>query len=558
LLRFEQAKIFLEPVYARNTSDAEVSYYLGIAYDGLGRNREARESYETAARLPAFRAAAALRLAELSAREGNLQLAESYLQAANQAAPDDVRSAEELAAVLAAEGQKERSQKVAREWLERFPQNYFLLEQVGRPDLDHLADDAERILNVASEYVRLGMYGQALDVLSRKYPPAVADESEPGVLAADKHPMVAYFRGYCRQKLGQFASGDFGTAARLSTIYVFPSRAEDIEVLTAALSVNSEDASAHYLLGTLYFSRGLTDEALAEWEQARKFDPQIPTLHASLGRALLHAKDNPEQALTVFQEGLRADPRNVELYTGMDQALSILQHSPQERVATLERYPDRTNMPTHLVYELILNLAESGEFEKAAALFHNRFFPRAEGGTNVRGVWLEVQVQRAMSLAQRGQCSEGVKILDHLAEPLPDLPFTRDGLEPLLRSARFSYLVGNLYKTCDLPDRARSSFMKAAEQSNLEDAVWSWRASEQLPGFDPGSAQQKLSSILERTNGDGDNSSRSGWWLYNAALLDRALGRTEQAGTEFRQALLCPDQLLTYHLTRLALASGNP
>ena len=558
LLRFQQAKSFLEPVYARDTSDGEVSYYLGIAYDGLGRNHDARESYEAAARLPAFRAAAALRLAELSGREGNLKQAESYLEIANEAAPDDLRSAEELAAVLRAEGKRKRSLEVAQQWLTRFPQDYFLLELVGRPDLHHLADDAVRVLNVASEYARLGMYGYSLDVLSRNYPPAVADESEPGALPPDKHPMVAYFRAYCRQKLGQVDSGDFGTAARLSTIYVFPSRAEDIEVLTAALDANSQDASAHYLLGTLYFSRGLTDEALAEWEQARRFNPQLPALHASLGRALVHAKDNPEQALTVFQEGLRADPRNVELYTGMDQALSLLKRSPQERIAALERYPDRANMPSNLIYELILNFAESGEFEKAAALFQNRFFPREEGGTNVREVWLEVQVQRAMSLAQHGQCSEGVKIADHIAEPVPDLPFTRDGLEPLLHSARFSYLIGSVYKNCNLPDRARSSFQQAAEHADMEDAIWSWRASQQLPGFDQGSARQKLESILDHAKSDGDISSRGGWWLYSAAMLDRAVGRTEQAGAEFRQALLCPDRLLTYHLTRLALGDNNP
>jgi tetratricopeptide (TPR) repeat protein len=558
LLRFQEAKNFLDPVYARDTSDAEVSYYLGIAYDGLGQNREARESYEAAARLPAFRAAAALRLAEFSARAGDLKQAEFYLQAANHAAPDDLGSAEELAAILRAQGHKQESEKVAREWLTRFPQSYFLLEQVGRPDLRHLADDAERILNVASEYMRLGLYSQALDVLSRNYPPSVADESEPGVLPPDKHPMVSYFRGYCRQKLGQSGSDDFSAAAKLSTVYVFPSRAEDLEVLTAALRFNSQDASAHYLLGTLYFSRGVTDKALAEWEQARTFNPQIPVLHASLGRALLHARENPEQALAVFQEGLRADTRNVELYTGMDQALSILRRAPQERVAALERYPDRANMPSYLVYELILNLAESGEFEKAAALFRNRFFQREEGGTNVREVWLEVQVQRALSLAQRGECSKGVKIVDHLAEPVPDLPFTQDGLEPLLRSARFDYLVGSVYQTCKVPDKARSSFKRATERSKVGDAIWSWKASQQMPDLDQRPAKQKLESILERMKSDGDSSPRSGWWLYNVGMLDRAAGNIQRAGREFREALLFPDQFLTYHLTRLALSNDNP
>lgn len=74
-------------------------------------------------------------------------------------------------------------------------------------------------------------------------------------------------------------------------------------------------------------------------------NPQIPVLHASLGRALLHEEDGPEKALSVFQEGLRADPANIELYTGMDQALSILRRPPQERVAAWNDIPI---MPTFL------------------------------------------------------------------------------------------------------------------------------------------------------------------------------------------------------------------
>ncbi len=554
LLRYEEAKNFLETVHARDTTDAEASYYLGIAYEGVGQNREAGESYESAERLPSFRAAAGLRLAELSARQENLKQAESYLQSVMHSAPDDPRAAEELSAVLEAEGQKEKALNLSNEWLARFPQRYFLLEQIGKPDLHHLADDAERVLNVASEYMRLGMYSEALAVLSRDYPAAVPDETEPGVLAPGTHPMVAYFRAYCREKLGQPASADFNAAAHLPTNYVFPSRPEDLQVLRAAVRLNSQDATAHYLLGTLYFSRGLTEQALSEWEQARRLNPQIPVMHASLGRALLHEKDNPDQALTVFQEGLRTDPANIELYTGMDQALSILRRPPQERVEALQRYPDQAHMPSNLVYELILNLAEAGEFEKAAALFHNRFFPREEGGTNVREVWLEVQVQRAASLARSGQCSEGVGILDHLAEPVPDLPFTRDGLEPFLHSARFSYLIGSAYKVCDAREKAQASFERSAQQSGLNNTVWSWKASQQLPGFDQSAAKQKLETILEHRGDDGESSA---WWLYNTAMLDSAVGNDQQAQKEFREALLAPDQLLAYHLTRLALSS-NP
>ncbi len=557
LLQFEEARRILETAYARNTSDPELSYYLGIAYDGLGLTRQARESYESAGRMPEFRAAGDLKLAELWAREGDLQKAGAYLQLATDAAPDDIRAAEELIAVLGVQGQKDKARQLGEGWLARFPQNYFLLEQVGRPDLHHLANDANRVLNIAAEYMRLGMYSQALDVLSRTYPASVADESEPGQLHPNKHPLVAYYRGYCREKMGQSGSEDYKAGANLSTAYVFPSRADDLRVLTRALSSNPQDASAHYLLGTLLFSKGVTDRALAEWDTARRLDPRIPVLHANLGRALLHIKGDPEQAFRVFEEGLATDRENVALYTAIDQALSILRHPPQERVASLEQYPDRDHMPTSLVYELILNLTESGQFEKANALFHNRFFQREEGGTNVRQVWLEVQLQQALSKAKQGQCSEAVKSVDQLGDPVPDLAFTHDGLEPFLRSARMSYLMGNVYKTCNLPEKANAALSHAAEKKKFGDAVWAWKASQQLPNFDPSPAKQKLQNMLQQLRNSGESSSPNGWWLYNFGLLDAALGNSRQADKEFQDALLSPDLLMTYHLTRLAISNST-
>jgi Flp pilus assembly protein TadD len=557
LLRFEEAKDYLEPVHARNTTDAEVSYYLGIAKEALRQDREARGSYEAAARLPSFRAAAGLRLAELSAREGDLKQADSYLRSVMQAAPDDLRAAEELSAVLSAQRQKAEAQRLANEWLDRYPERYFLLEQLGKPGLTQLGNDAQSVLNIAAEYMRLGMYSEALNVLSRKYPDAVADESEPGLLPPDKHPMVAYYRAYCREKLNQSANADLSAAEKLPTVYVFPNSVTDLEVLRAALRVNSEDATARYLLGTLYFSKGLTGPALSEWELARRINPQIPVLHASLGVALLHTKDDPEQALAVFQEGLRSDPQNVELYTGMDQALSILQHPAKDRVQALERYPDSANMPSRLVYELILNLAESGEFEKSLALFHNRFFPREEGGTNVREIWLEVQVQHAISLAAGGHCSEATNIVDSLAQPVPDLPFTHDGLELFLQSARFSYLTGSVYKTCGATDKSAPAFQRAAEQSGLSNAVWAVKASDELPNFDQNAAREKLQSFLNHSRNNADSGDESSWWLYNFGMLDAAVGDRNRAQQEFRQALLAPDHLMAYHLARLALSSAR-
>src|SRR5205807_1832071 len=65
LEHFEEAVAHLSAAHGRNTSDTEISYYLGIAYEGVDREISAVDAYQEAMRLPSYRAAAALRLAEL-------------------------------------------------------------------------------------------------------------------------------------------------------------------------------------------------------------------------------------------------------------------------------------------------------------------------------------------------------------------------------------------------------------------------------------------------------------------------------------------------------------
>ena len=557
LLRFAEAKQFLEPLHARDTTDTEIAYYLGIAYDGVGETDHARAAFEEAERPPSFYSAAALALAELLARKGDMRGAERQLTEALRAAPDDLRTLEELTAVKESAGESEEARAMAREGLARFPLSSFLREGLGDPNLAHLADDSNRVLNIAAEYMRLGLYKKALNVLSRQYPALVSDQSEPGARAPADHPMVAYFRGFCREQLGQSGLNDYRTAAKLSTAFVFPSTAEELAVLRAALRANSSDTTAHYLLGTLYFSRGLTDPALDEWTEARKVGPQPPVLSASMGMALLQIKNDPERALSVFQDGLRSDPTNIAIYLGMDQTLSLLNQPARERVEALEKYPQLDAAPPALVFELILNLAEAGDFDRATTLFHNRFFPREEGGTNVRQVWIEVQLLRALASVKEARCTEALIVARNLGSEVSGLAFTRDGLEPILQSARTSYLLGTVFATCGQSGEAKAKFELAAAASAPDEIKWAWLAARKLPGFNEAQWQDRLRVALEEAENRTKTSGYPSWWEYSAASLAKELGRATEADNRYRNSLMLPDRMLAYHFTRLAKAQAT-
>lgn len=557
LNRFERAVILLAAAHERNTTDDEISYYLGIAYEGIERRKEAMDAYQEAIRLPSYRAAAALRLGELQAREGALRQARDSLTLSLRSTADDLRAAEEFEAVSRTLGSAD-ADRLASEQLARFPLSDFLHEELGIPNLAHLAADPYRVLNVASEYAHLGLYRRAVEVLSRDYPAVHADQSEPGTVSPQNHPLVTYFRGYCREKLGERGTDDYLRASRLSTLYVFPSTLDDKQALEAAIQANQGDATAHYLLATWYFARGMVDPALSEWQQAANLNPKIPSLGASIGLALLHNKREFANALSAFEAGIKNDPSNIVNYSGAVSAMTILGRPASDRAGIFERYPDVSLMPGALVYELALNRAEAEEFDAALGLFRNRFFGSEEGGTNVREVWTEVKLLASAGLARAGRCKEALSAANALGSSVPGLASTQDGLLKLVNSPRANYLLGELFSSCGRKDEAERHLGLSAQATGATDVVWAWASARALRGYDATRWQDRLSSALSQLKSRARGGSRESSSLYSLGILQMALGQGEEARISLRESLLLPDNRMSHHLSRLVLDGTTP
>jgi predicted Zn-dependent protease len=160
---------------------------------------------------------------------------------------------------------------------------------------------------------------------------------------------------------------------------VFPNEPDEITVLRAALAVNPDDASAHFMLGSLWFSKGIVDPALEEWKRAESLNPKIPSLQANLGRALLEVKKQPAAAASEFQRGLQAEPGNAALYLGLNEAMRQMGRTASQRADLMKTFPDPVNMPADLVRALVDALHESGRNNEANAILAHRFIPRKEG-----------------------------------------------------------------------------------------------------------------------------------------------------------------------------------
>ncbi|MGA2270905.1 MAG: DUF5107 domain-containing protein [Bryobacteraceae bacterium] len=536
LLRYEDAVHWLEPAQTRATQDAEIAYYLGLAYQGLGRIRDARLQFETARRMPRFRAAGNLKLAELLAHQSDWAGASTYLEEALYTEPDDQRAREERIAVQRALG---RTLDMARP-----PLSLFLSGETG--------SDAERVLAIAAQYMRLGLWREAWTVLAREYPQAPPEQSEPGVPLPQQHPLVAYYRAFCRQKLGEPAAADYDLAAKLPAAYVFPHGAQTLEVIEAAVRERPRDATAHFLLGSLRMASGLIDTAIDEWRTAQKLNPSIPVLHANLGRVLLRIKRDIPAAAEAFRAGLVADPSNTEIYAGLASALGILGRPASEVVAALERYPDPPRMPAALVYDQALSYAEAGRFDEAKAMFQGRFFPREEGGTNVRQVWIRVRALEARLNATLGRCGAALAIVDHIGDEAEPLAFTRDGLDRFILAAPNQAALGIAEARCGRADAAARRLRSLSASGEADSLVFAYELARQLPGFRAAEWTVQLESAGRRW---GRRDTGSSWNAAISGILELDLGHTNESRALIESALLLPDRSLAHHLGREALRS---
>jgi tetratricopeptide (TPR) repeat protein len=561
LKRYEDAIGHLEKARARMTQDPEIAYLLGCAHGAVGDHDRAVGLWEAAAHFRATRPGALTQLARLRARDRDSLGALDLLREAFDASPGLGRAGAWEVILLRRSGMLDRAAERLAFWRSEDPTSSTLRNEtvkLGQGDEGlwrHLAGDPQRVLETAIDYMEVGAYDDALELLAREYEKDGV-VAEPGAVLPQDHPEVAYYRGFCRERLGQDGRRDDEAASRMSTTYVFPQRPQTLPVLRRALEVNPDDATAHFLLGSLYLSGGMTDRAIHEWEETRRLDPRRAVLHRNLGLTLIQSGGDLERAREVLTEGVSVDPANPQVYLGLDQALELLGRPAAERVAALQRYPDLPGMPPVLVFKLALALAEEGRFDEAERLFAGRFFPREEFGTNVRAVWLEIRLRRALALARAGKAMDALVVVQSLGEPVPGLEFTRSGLGAFLEEARVQDILAEIHARCGLPEPARENWKRAAAAGDgfpFLGPVFAYRAARRLGPVDEEAWRARFEHAIDAVDTRlVVGTSYPGLLACARGLLLQALGRTEEAARELHKALLLPDRRLSHLLAREA------
>jgi tetratricopeptide (TPR) repeat protein len=218
-------------------------------------------------------------------------------------------------------------------------------------------------------------------------------------------------------------------------------------------------------------------------------------------------------------------------------------------------------MPPSLVQKLALALAEGSRADEAETLFAGRFFPRAEQGTNVRQVYVEVELQKALERVRAGRGEEAAAIARGLGREVPGVSFTRDGLDAFLATPRALYLRGVIEASAGHEAEAKEHWRQAleAKDSFFRAVPYACLAARKLGGADEAAWRKRLEEALAESNAFlAVGTNFPGVVAQSQGMILRALGREDEAKERFRRSLMLPDQRLSHFLSRRALDGAEP
>ena len=455
----EHAQTALDRVtaWAPTPFTGEAHYTAGLCLVRLGRDAEAAPLLARAGWDRTYAGAANLALARLQSRAGERTHAIRTLRSLIEADPQHTQAADLLAALLIGEGDREDADRVLARTLELDPLDAWARWLSGR----EFTLDATIALDVALEFCAAGLWSEALDVLAEA---GRLNEYRPDG-QVNVGPLVHYHRGRALDAMGrrEQALTARRAAGRVEADHCLPSRLDDIDALSQAISRGSPDGRPHALLGSWLYAHHRRTAAVASWHRALDQDlaaDEVALVARNLGIASYNIDHDPDVAAVHYERALAARPSDAKLLAEADQLARRRGVPTAQRISRLEKNLELVTQRDDLLIAYLAALCEEGRFDEARRHIGGRSFQPWEGGEGlVLAVWNQICFGLARRALSNGDTDAAGAHLDDADQPPPALGEAR---HPLASVSELDLLRG---------DVAAAAGRSAAAQDHWEAAA---------------------------------------------------------------------------------------
>jgi tetratricopeptide (TPR) repeat protein len=451
---------------AIKTGQVEANFYLGTLLIYQGKPKEA-ESYFKA--VPGGTPVSAAALCGLGCIALGQEKWEDAIRFFRQAVEEDAGSA--TAALLHAialrhAGSTDEASRQLLAILQGDPLNHVAIREMalvadGEATQDQywaelkrlLADDRQYVLDLACFYLHAGLLDEALSILLER-------------IQEWDYPMLAYLAGDLCQKLGKESDAEewFDRASNGNPDLVFPSRLEEIKVLTRVMQERPKDYKAKYYLANFLYAHQRFEDAIKLWEEALEGLASFDVIHRNLGMAYWKRRNDLKPATKSFEEALELNSLNQDLYLLLDD-LYVAQKLTNKREALLEKIL-QLGEPRHDVQKrIVVILVDLGRYDQAIQRLTREHFLPLEMDQSFRHAYVRAYLERAESFIEAGRVEEAIADYQKAMEYPENVGVGRPVSES---NAKILYRLGCAYESLGRFDEALDTWQAAAGEYHLE------------------------------------------------------------------------------------------
>lgn len=174
----------------------------------------------------------------------------------------------------------------------------------------------------------------------------------------------------------------------------------------------TDNAFALHMCASFDYSHRLYERAADLWQHCLKLEPEFVEAWRGLGIYQFNKLHDQLAALKSFASALEYSHGDERILFENDLLLKLTHHTPQQRLAVLNKY-DLTNcLRDDLKAELVTLYNQAGEIDKAHAMLEQRVFHVWEGGEGrVTGQFINNAILRAHKTAAQGDYAQALEII---------------------------------------------------------------------------------------------------------------------------------------------------
>ena len=328
---YRRADELLAGIKKIDAANREAFYFHGLALKHLGRTEKAEESFRQVSTDNGYPGVSALlELGKLALASGRLGTAAETLAKAWSKNVNNPKAAGLYSAALRRLGKTKEAAHVVSDCLANEPLDGLLLNEFnllrkGPKNaavlLSVLHRCRENALEIAADYLQAGLWAEAAGVIqlaAARYP---------------DYPLYHYYLGFALEKLGRFkeARARYRAGALAKGKRCFPWQAEAVEILESAVKAHPRLPNTYEYLGNYLFSRLRCEEALKHFNKAKELGSKSPVVFRNIALGLVRLKKDYDKVAKAYEQALRYNPEDWEIYAEGDRFLSIYGYKPVRR-----------------------------------------------------------------------------------------------------------------------------------------------------------------------------------------------------------------------------------